>query len=129
MTKKIIISAVMAASAAVIISFAAGIYIGEKSMLPGMEIQLDGTQAMLAYNQLDDDRKVAALLSKGCISQAQSRLEFYEDRETRLLSEFFKGQLDPGTIKYVTDRDPQLVVSLSSFKSKYGARWDQPDCN
>ena len=128
MTKKFIISAAIVVVVAVVISFAVGMHVGQKSMLPGMEIQLDSTQAMLAYNQLDDDRKVQLLLSKGCVTQAQSRLDFYEDRETRLLSEFFKGKLNSWAIMYITDRDPQLVTSLGTFKSKYGSRWDEPDC-
>lgn len=112
----------------VVIAFAIGNSLGQRSMLKAFSLQYDGVQAMLAYNQLDDDRQLQVLLSKGCVTQAQRYLDFYEDRETRLLSEFFKGKLDLETIKYVTDRDPKLVASLSTFKSKYGSRWDEPDC-
>lgn len=112
----------------VVIAFAIGNSFGQRSMLKAFSLQYDDVQAMLAYNQLDDDRQLQVLLSKGCVTQAQRYLDFYEDRETRLLSEFFKGKLDLETIKYVTDRDPKLVASLSTFKSKYGSRWDEPDC-
>lgn len=118
----------IASAILVVVAFAVGDSLGQRSMLKAFGPQYDGVQAMLAYNQLDDDRRLQALLSKGCVAQAQSFLDFYEDRETRLLSEFFKGDLDRGTIKYVTDRDPKLVASLSTFKSKYGSRWDEPDC-
>jgi hypothetical protein len=110
------------------LAFAIGDSYGQRTMLKAMSPQFDGVQAMLAYNRLDDDRKLGVLLSKGCVSQAQGFLDFDEDQQTRLLSEFFRGQVDQGTIKYVTDRDPKLVASLPAFKSKYGSRWEEPDC-
>lgn len=113
---------------AIVVAFAVGESLGQHSMIAGMSVQLDGTQAMLAFNRLDDERQLQTLLSKGCVTQAQSQLDYYEDRDTKLLSEFFKGKLDPETRKYVSDRDSKLAESLSSFRSKYGDRWDEPAC-
>ena len=120
---------VLGSVVAIVIAFAVGESLGQRSMISGMSVQLDGTQAMLAFNRIDDERQLQTLLSKGCVAQAQSQLDYYEGRDTKLLSEFFKGKLDPETIKYVSDRDPKLMASLNTFKSKYGTRWDEPDCN
>ena len=69
------------------------------------------------------------MLSKGCVSQTEETLAFSLDQDTALLAEFFRGELDPASIKYVSDRDPQLVKSLATFKSKYGNVWVEKACN
>jgi hypothetical protein len=113
---------------AIAISFAVGDSMGQRAMLSAARVGLDGVQASLTYNRLDDERKLKSWLVKGCVQQAQSELDFQVDQDTRLLAEFFKGKLDPSYRKYVSDRDPGLVASLSAFKSKYGVRWEEPEC-
>lgn len=70
-----------------------------------------------------------SLLSKGCSEAALKEMNIDEDQDTELLAEFFKGKLPAWTRKYVSDRGPDLVKTLSTFKSKYGSTWEQPDCH
>lgn len=113
---------------AIVVAFFVGDSIGQRAMLREASVQLDGIQAALALNRIEDQRELITLLSKSCVKQAQSVLDFEEDRDTALLSGFFKGKLDSSDIKYITDRDQNLVKSLSSFRSKYGSRWEVPEC-
>ncbi|MHB8697691.1 MAG: hypothetical protein ACYC9J_06585 [Sulfuricaulis sp.] len=113
---------------AIVIAFVIGESKGQRAMLAVMQVKLDGVQAMLTFNRLDEERLLKSWLSKGCVAQAQSELDFDEDQDTRLLAEFFQGKLDPSDRKYVSDRDLKLVASLNTFKSKYGIRWEVPKC-
>ncbi|MHB8624437.1 MAG: hypothetical protein ACYC9J_10895 [Sulfuricaulis sp.] len=113
---------------AIVIAFVIGESKGQRAMLAVTQVKLDGVQAMLTFNRLDEERLLKSWLSKGCVVQAQSELDFDEDQDTRLLAEFFQGKLDPSDRKYVSDRDPKLVASLNTFKSKYGTRWEVPKC-
>lgn len=113
---------------AVVISFAIGERQGQRSMLAAARVDLNGVQAMLAFNRLQDERELQLMLSKGCVDQARSMIGYNEDQNMQLLAGFVKGKLNPEDVKYITDRDPKLLSSLNTFKSKYGARWEVPEC-
>lgn len=114
---------------AIIVSFVIGLYVGERWAIANLSVELDSTQAMLAFNRIVVERRMQSLLSRGCMDAAMKEVDIDEDQDTRLLAEFFKGKLTPWTRKYVSDRDPNLVGTLSTFKSKYGSVWEQPDCH
>jgi len=112
----------------IVASFVGGLYVGERWAIANLSVELDSTQAMLAFNRILVERRMQSLLTKGCMDAAMKEMEIDEDQDTRLLAEFFQGKLTPWTRKYVSDRDPDLVKTLSTFKSKYGDMWQQPDC-
>ena len=113
---------------AIVISFAIGDSLGQRSMLAVARVDLNSVQAMLAFNRLQDERELQLMLSKGCVAQVQSLLSYDEDQDMQLLAGFVKGKLNPEDVKYIADRDPKLLSSLSTFKSKYGSRWEIPEC-
>ena len=109
--------------------FLMGLHKGEWQELATSSSELDGTQAMLAYNRIDDERRLQFLLEKGCVAAAQKQIDIDQNNDTDLLVGFFKEKNLPNwTKRYIGDRDPKLLASLSTFKSKYGMRWEQPDC-
>ncbi len=105
-----------------------GIGIGMRSNLHQTAIELDNTQAMLAFNRLLEERKLELLLSKGCVTAAVEKTNIAIDQDTKLLASLFKGKLSPWITKYVDDRDPNLLKTLDTFKSKYGDSWREPEC-
>ncbi|HEV2607458.1 MAG TPA: hypothetical protein VGT79_05705 [Xanthomonadaceae bacterium] len=110
------------------VAFAIGESMGQRSMLAAVSVQMDGTQTELAFNRLLDERHWKSLLAKGCLAQATKAIDAAEDEDMGLLAEFFKGKLDAATIKYVTDRDPNLVEQLKTFKSQYSQGWSEEEC-
>ncbi len=109
--------------------FLAGLYVGGRSAIRALGYELNGTQAMLAFNRLDDERRVQSLLGAGCIPAAQKQLDIDEDQNKALLAEFFSDRTLPAWARrYVLERDPNLAKNLATFKSKYGNVWEQPDC-
>lgn len=121
----IVIGYVVAAGILLVI----GLYVGERWTIVALSHELDGTQAMLTFNRLIDERRVQSLLSEGCTHAAQKQIDIDEDKGTELLAEIFNDRkLPTWTRKYVSDRDPNLVSTLATFKSKYGSTWEQPDC-
>jgi len=105
-----------------------GIGFGMRSNVHHVAIEIDNTQAMLAFNRLLEERKLASLLSKGCVAAASEETNIRIDQETKLLASLFKGRLSPWVSKYVDDRDPHLLKTLDNFKSKYGDSWKEPEC-
>lgn len=110
------------------VTFVMGESIGQRQMLSGMNIQLDSMQAKLTFNRILDERHLGDLLAKGCVAQAGQMLMFLEDQDTRILSEFFRSELDPSVSIYISKRDPDIVRAMKSFKSKFGPRWREPTC-
>ncbi len=102
--------------------------IGMRSNVRQVAIEIDNTQAMLAFNRLLEERKLASLLSKGCVAAAVEEIDIRMDQDTKLLSSLFKGKLSPWVMKYVDDRDPNFSKTLDNFKSKYGDSWKEPEC-
>jgi hypothetical protein len=109
--------------------FVAGERVGQRSMLKGLNVQLDDVQTMLTFNHLLEERDLQALLSKHCLEQAEMKVDIRIDKDMELLSEFFAGKLSPSTRKYVSERDAGLEKNLTTFKSKYGNQWSVPACN
>jgi hypothetical protein len=105
-----------------------GMGFGMRSSVRRVGIEIDNTQAMLAFNRVLKERKLALLLSKGCVAAAAKEIDIALDQDTKLLSSLFKGELSPWVSKYVNDRDQNFLKSLETFKSKYGDSWKEPDC-
>jgi hypothetical protein len=90
--------------------------------------EIDSIQVSLAFNRLLEDRKLASLLSRGCVAAAIKETDIAMDQDTKLLASLFKGKLSPWVIKYIEDRDPSLLKTLDTFQSKYGNSWPEPTC-
>jgi hypothetical protein len=123
-----IVKWIIGCSVAAAVFFAIGDSVGQRAMLKGMNVQLDSTQASLAFNRLLDERHWNDLLAKGCVAQAKQALDVAIDKDTELLAGFFKDGLDVAAMKYISDRDPALVEQLKTFKSKYGQSWSEDEC-
>jgi hypothetical protein len=122
--------ATLAAVALVLIAgaFAFGTSFGQRTMLARATLELNGVQAMLAFNRIQDERHLQSLLLHGCTDQAVDFVDYTKDKDMELLSGFLRGQIDAEARKYVTDRDANLVEELRTFKSKYGTSWMEKTC-
>jgi hypothetical protein len=109
-------------------AFAVGASFGQRTMLARATPELNGVQAMLAFNRIQDQRHLQSLLSQGCTDQAAAFIDYTKDKDMALLAGFLKGKIDADTLKYVSDRDPNLVEELKTFKSKYGTSWMEKAC-
>lgn len=116
-------------SATLVVVFAIGDSVGQRTMLSVVKPQLNGVQAMLAFNRLLDDRQLQSLLARGCVTQAALTVDIAKDKDMEILAEFFKGPLDPAARSYVIARDPKLIGELAAFKSKYGRKWMVGKCS
>ena len=110
-------------------AFAVGSNFGQRLMLTRTTPELNGVQAMLAFNRIQDERHLQSLISRGCTDQAVAFLDYSEDKDMQLLSGFLNGKIDAGTLKYVRDRDSNLVDTLKTFKSKYESSWFEKACS
>jgi hypothetical protein len=90
---------------------------------------LYSTQAMLWFNHLLTFRDIEGLLARGCPAEGLEATGIAIDQEMQLLSEFHKNSGDTSIDKYISDRDPQLLGQLETFKGKYVGAWTQPTCN
>jgi hypothetical protein len=106
-----------------------GIGVGTRMNVHQAATEIDSVQASLAFNRLLQDRKMASFLSRGCIAAAVKETDIAIDQDTKLLASLFKGKLSPWAIKYVEDRDPELLKTLANFQSKYGSSWPDPECD
>ena len=109
-------------------AFVVGASFGQRTMLSRATPELNGVQAMLAFNRIQDERHLQSLLSHGCTDQAADFIDYTKDKDMELLSGFMKGKIDSDTVKYVSDRDPRLIGELKNFKSKYGSSWMESPC-
>jgi hypothetical protein len=109
-------------------AFAAGTSFGQRTMLARATPELNGVQAMLAFNRIQDESHLQSLLSQGCTDQAAAFLDYTKNKDMELLSGLLKGKIDADTRKYVSDRDANLVEELRTFKSKYGTSWMEKAC-
>jgi hypothetical protein len=105
-----------------------GISIGTKINRHETAIAIDDIQASLAFNRLLEERKLASLLSRGCVAAAAKEVDIVMDQDTKLLASLYKGKLSPSAIKYIENRDPNLLKTLDTFKSRYGEIWKEPEC-
>ena len=99
-----------------------------KNQMVGVGVELDKTQAMLAFNHMARYRELESDLTKGCYSEALEKAKISKDQELSLLASLFKEHPDTSFSQYVSDRDPALVEQLKTFKSAYGNSWKEPQC-
>jgi hypothetical protein len=103
-----------------------------KNQLAAFAVELDKTQAMLAFNHMDRYRELEHDLSRGCYAEALDKAKISKDQELTLLSSFLKEHPEPEFAKYVSDREPALVGELRDFKSSYydekNQSWAWPRC-
>jgi hypothetical protein len=72
-----------------------GIGVGVKYGSSQLAIELNSTQAMLAFNRILDERKLNLLLSKGCVTEALAKTDIAIDQDTKLIASLFKEKLSP----------------------------------
>jgi hypothetical protein len=103
-----------------------------KNQVFAFGIELDKTQATLAFNHMVRYRELEHDLSKGCYAEALEKAKISKDEELMLLSSFFKEHPEPAFAKYVRDREPSLPGELKDFKSAYfdaqKQTWAWPRC-
>jgi hypothetical protein len=78
---------------ALVASFAIGDSVGQRTMLSVASRQLNGVQAMLAFNHLLDGRQLKSLLAEDCIAQAASAIDIAVDKDTETLAELLLKSL------------------------------------
>jgi hypothetical protein len=110
------------------IVFVVGLFIGGRRAIVQLNVQMDGTQAMLAYNRISFERRLHDLLSRGCSDVALAQVKVYEDQDMQLLAGFLRGPLPTWTIKYIKQGDPHLIDELSKMKLNSTKTWTIPDC-
>jgi hypothetical protein len=111
------------------LSFVIGDSMGQRAIRSKIALQIDSVQGSLAFNRILDERKLKKLLELGCINQASFAIDVSLDKDMELLSEFVKNdQLDEQAMKYIADRDSDIIGLLKTYKSKYGKSWVEPPC-
>ena len=114
---------------AAFIALGAGWVLGRYSMHIGVAEDFRSVQAMLAYNRIDEERRLARLIAKGCISQAAEEIDFSNDKDMEMLSHYLQKRITAQAQKYISDRDPELLGQLRSSKNKYGNVRAEKACN
>jgi hypothetical protein len=109
-------------------AFLGGTSVGQRTMLARANQNLNGVQAMLAFNRIQDEGHLQSLLSQGCTEQAAAFIDYSKNADMALLAGLLLGKIDEDTRKYISDRDATLVENLKTFKSKYGASWMEKAC-
>ena len=109
-------------------AFLGGTSVGQRTMLARANQNLNGVQAMLAFNRIQDEGHLQSLLSQGFTEQAAAFIDYSKSADMELLSGLLRGQISDDTRKYISDRDANLVEDLKTFKSKYGASWMEKAC-
>jgi len=108
--------------------FVLGLFLGGRRAIAKLNIQMDGTQAMLAFNRISSEQRLRYLLSSGCADVALAQVKVYEDQDKQLLAGFLQGTLPDWTIKYISQGDPSLIGELRKMKVKSANTWTIPDC-
>ncbi len=109
-------------------AFAVGAGFGQRTMLRRATVELNGVQAMLAFNRIQDERHVRGLISQDCRDQAVEFIDYTNDQNMEVLSDLVKKGIDADTLKYLADREPAILTELKTFKSKYGKSWMEKPC-
>jgi hypothetical protein len=110
-----------------LLGFAIGTSVGERTMLSVSNVQLEGVQAMLNFNHLDEERRLQSLLAKGCVDASSKEVDIQINLDKEVIADLLRRATDSDAIKYISDRDPKLIDELKSFKNKYGKSWPTPD--
>jgi hypothetical protein len=105
-----------------------GFVVGSRNTRSYAASELDATQASLSFNHLQRYKELESDLQNGCTKEALFKADVSVDQELALLANFFSRNQPPWVVKYVSARDPTLINHLKTFKSKYGARWSEPEC-
>jgi hypothetical protein len=117
----------------VVIALGVGWALGRHSMRVAInqEVNRDlrSVQATLAYNRIDEGKRLARLIDSGCLSQATEEINFSNDKDMELLSHYIQEGITADAEKYISDRDPQLFGQLRGYKSKYGNVRAEKTCN
>jgi hypothetical protein len=113
---------------AIALSLAAGESLGQRSMLKGLKIQLDGVQAMLLADRIIEERKLKSLLARGCTTDALNAVNITENSDMKLLAEFVGANLDQPSLQYISSRSPGFLDEVKSFKSSYRVSWSEVTC-
>lgn len=106
--------------------FLFGLLMGRRMAAATLSVQMNGTQAMLAFNRISSERRLHYLLSNGCADIALVQVKVYEDQDKQLLAEFLQGALPDWTIRYISQGDPNLINELRGIKRTN--TWTVPDC-
>jgi hypothetical protein len=109
-------------------AFIVGTSFGQRAMLARATRQLNGVQAMLAFNRIQDERHLQSLLSQGCTDQTAAFIDYAKNKDMELLSGLLKAGIDEDIRQYISDRDANLMEGLRMFKSKYGTSWMEKAC-
>jgi hypothetical protein len=120
---------ILVLAASVLIALGAGWTLGRHSVRVAVPQDLRSIQAMLAFNRIDEERRLARLIERGCISQAKEEIDFSNDKDLELLSHYAQEGITAHAEKYISDRDPRLLGELRSYKSKYGNVRAEKACN
>ena len=99
-----------------------------KNQMESFSVELAQTQGMLAFNHLQRYRELEADLTKGCTAAVLEKLKISAASESTLLSVELKERRGGWLEKYVTDRAPNLVGQLATYRSPYGNSWKEPLC-
>jgi hypothetical protein len=99
-----------------------------KNQISAFKVALYETQAMLWFNHLLEFRDIETYLSKGCTDAGLEKTRQSIDEEMHLLADFHKDNGNSSLNKYISDRDPELLAQLETFKSKYGNNKKVPEC-
>ncbi|MGH6889657.1 MAG: hypothetical protein ACREHF_10745 [Rhizomicrobium sp.] len=108
--------------------FVLGVRETRKSDFTDLNILNDSTQAMLAFNRVQDERHWEHLLKNNCIRQAAKAIDVAQDKDAELLARLLRGQIDKDVLIYIQKRDPAVIGELKTFKSKYGNSWYEEEC-
>ena len=124
--KKVLVS--IAVAILILLTAVGSFVLGAKFERRQLNRALYSTQAMLWFNHLLQFRDIEGNLSKGCSAEALEATRIAIDQEMHLLSDFHMYGRDTSLDKYISDRDPELLSHLETFKSKYGGTWTKPKC-
>ncbi len=104
-------------------------HITAKKDVAQFAVELQATQAMLNFNHRRSYGEMEAYLLKGCNAEALEKARIYQALESMQLASFLKDHSDTWVTKYVSDREPNLIAELATYKNPYGASWREPKCN
>jgi len=124
--KKLIIAIGWLVSLVLVAAFASSSAM--KNQLAVFGVELDKSQAMLAFNHMVRYRELESDLSKSCYSEALEKAKISKDIELSVLADILKKHPDASFSQYFSDREPNLVEQLKTFKSAYGNSWKEPQC-
>jgi hypothetical protein len=110
------------------LSFGIGESLGQRSMMRSYRIELDAVQARLLVDRIVEERRIKALLGRGCATQAMGEITNNENADLKTLTEFVERKLDQSTLAYISNQDPDILSELKTFKGTYVNTWSASGC-